>query len=120
MFTISRRNALTGGSAAIATAVSLPIAAMASKVEIDPVVALHKELKRHLKIAFTVRDNTLSKPHFLKAAYLQIQIAETPATSIEGLARKLALCCDNMCFRQPDLIKSAEADACRLAGDARS
>ena len=48
-------------------------------------------------------------------------MAETDATSIEGVARKLSIYCDNwICYRKEELLKSAMADACGLAGEARS
>ncbi len=113
---ITRRNALLGVSA-VAGIGAVPIVAMARETEADPIVALDIERRRHLSIAFANINTDLAARLFTKAAYMQIEMIETPATSIEGVARKLALCSDKyMVLRLEELVKSAATDACRLAG----
>ena len=115
---ITRRAALRGAAALAATGAA-PIAAMARETEVDPIVALDIERRRLLSIAFANINTDLASAEFEKAAYMQIDMIETPATSIEGVARKLSLCCDKfLAFRQEALLKSTATDACRLAGRA--
>ena len=116
---ISRRSALLGAGAAAAVA-RVPTSAVAS--DGDPVVALDRERKRHLNIFFAAPSNARAEAHFHEAVRLQAQMAETPATSIEGVARKLSLYCDRMTagYKKEKLLRSAMADACGLAGEARS
>ena len=113
---ITRRNALRG-AATVAAITAVPIAAMARETEADAIVALDIERRRHLSIAFAKINTDLASAFFEKAAYLQIEMIETPASSIQGVARKLSLCCDKyLAFRQEELVKSAAMDVCRLAG----
>ena len=113
---ITRRNALRG-AVAVAATTAVPIAAMAKETAADPIVALDTERRRLLSIAFANLNTDLASTLFEKAAYLQIDMIETPATSIEGVARKLSLCCDKyLVLRQEELVKSAAMDVCRLAG----
>ncbi len=118
MTALTRRGAMLGATAAaVAATGAVPIAVMARETAADPIVALDDERRRLLSIAFANMNTDLASALFEKAAYLQIDMIETPATSIEGVARKLALCCDKyLAFREKELLKSAAMDACRLAG----
>ena len=88
MTAITRRAALTGAAAVAVTGV-MPIAALARETAADPIVALDDERRRHLSIAFANINTDLASAEFEKAAYLQIDMIETPAASLEGVARKL-------------------------------
>ncbi len=90
---ISRRDALVGAIAAVAVA-GVPTAVVARETAADPIIALDIERRRLLSIGFANLNTDHASDLFQKAAYLQIDMIKTPAISIEGVARKLSLCCD--------------------------
>ncbi len=120
MTAITRRNALVGASAAVAVVGVPTLAAEAS----EPLVALERQMLA--RGAFldnhSARDEAQSEAVFKEWSALQDQIAETPATTVEGLAVKLRLIAeDSMLYPMEDkfeqgLIRSAVESAERLCG----
>lgn len=118
----TRRNVLKG--AAIATVPALLLAAekvVAARLgEVDPIVALHLEMKRLLNEWATTPRQERVDAIWDEIVAAKTRMATTPATTIDGVARKLCVYEDGHFGRagymQDELLRGAVSDACRLAG----
>ncbi len=124
---ISRRDALVGASAAVAVA-GVPVAVEAKAAIAEPLLALEQ---RWLALGTALDNGHIADKGRWEASYqqwsaIQERIAQTPATTVHGLAVKLRLIAYENGEHGMDssfgltLIRSAVESAERLAGDARS
>ena len=130
MKNISRRNALLGSAAIATTAASGSVAAAVTAHPIEPLIELGRLWQARLQVANAIPDGVsweAWQPHFDAVADLEVEIRETPAKSIAGLAVKLRLYAhytslfDKPAGYDPDwtdeLQLAALRDAERLAGE---
>ncbi len=125
---ITRRNALKGSAAVVATVTSGPVTATAAAHPIEPLIELERQWRTRLNTAETLPDDMPDEerqPYFDAVWAAEIEIYETPAQSFAGLAVKLRHYCDKAgIFNRSDswgfdwhdeLMKAALQDAERLA-----